>query len=343
MIVPALDNNPRRIKQFWNLFRFQRTIGLKTGLFAYNKETSRDQMWNCKKLAKFIALCINWPNIISTFYTNLSLLDDLQILALNPKLSVNKNLEDLSKDKKLIELLKYGCVEDNQQRMTEYTLVGLNYTKLLETSPIVAYIESNQDEESNNSLIINVVSAKYKSVNWYNQKYPLITIFEDKYVPFLSKNDPIWQSNIDKLAKLVLDSNENYTLKSGEKLDLGQGYGLQAKQIDVDGKKVWLQFDKDGQFVDDQVISTETNDPTWTCELDMSPGIKNVPVLKVHINNIFQGASNSIFQIDGLWLIDYANMISLSKYDSINGFSILSINKGKNASELGTLILAKPK
>ncbi len=30
-----------------------------------------------------------------------------------------------------------------------------------------------------------------------------------------------------------------------EKLDLGQGYAIEAKQVDVDGKKVWLAFSKD--------------------------------------------------------------------------------------------------
>ncbi len=88
--------------------------------------------------------------------------------------------------------------------------------------------------------------------------YPVLGFFAEKYVP-LKSNDA------SKLAKLVLDSKDKYTLKTGEKLDLGSGYSLQAKQVDVDGKKVWLELDKDGQYVDDQIVSTDTwSDHTWT-------------------------------------------------------------------------------
>jgi len=50
--------------------------------------------------------------------------------------------------------------------------------------------------------------------------------FAQKYVP-LKPNDA------SKLAKLVLDSDDKYTLKTGQSLDLGSGYTLQAKQVDV--------------------------------------------------------------------------------------------------------------
>jgi len=58
MISPALDDNPRRIKQFINQFRFQRTIGKRTGLFSYKEGIAPENMWNCKKLAKFVAISI---------------------------------------------------------------------------------------------------------------------------------------------------------------------------------------------------------------------------------------------------------------------------------------------
>ena len=141
----------------------------------------------------------------------------------------------------------------------------------------------------------------------------------DKYIP-LKSNDA------SKLAKLVLDSSDKYTLKTGDKLDLGQGYSLQAKQVDVNGKKVWLELDKDGQYVDDQIVSTDSSDSTWTCELDKIQGEDNVPVLKVHVNQVFQGAVDSIAQIDGLWLIDYANAIKINSDDSYGKLNNVGIS-----------------
>ncbi|AKB51978.1 hypothetical protein MSBRW_2725 [Methanosarcina barkeri str. Wiesmoor] len=156
-----------------------------------------------------------------------------------------------------------------------------------------------------------------KDVDWGN--YSVIGFFADKYIPLKS-------NAADKLAKLVLDSDDKYTLKTGESLDLGDGYSLQAKQVDVDGNKVWLEFDKDGEYVDDEIVSTDSGDHTWTCKVDDVQGEDDVPVLKVHVNQVFQGAVDSIAQIDAVWLIDYANAIKINSDDEFGKLNDVSIN-----------------
>jgi len=118
---------------------------------------------------------------------------------------------------------------------------------------------------------IGETEYKNKDVGWGN--YSVLGFFADKYIP-LKPNDA------SKLAKLVLDTDTKYTLKTGQSLDLGGGYTLQAKQVDVDGKKVWLEFEKDGQYVDDQIVSTDSGKGTWTCKVDDVQGEDDVPVLK---------------------------------------------------------------
>jgi S-layer protein (TIGR01567 family) len=183
----------------------------------------------------------------------------------------------------------------------------------------------------------NVVGTQYKCDSWSNDQYPLINLLGENYVPLFDNNDPIWKCNVNILAKLVLDSNGKYTLKTDEEHDLGQGYSLQAKQIDVDGKKVWLEFGKDGQYIDDQIISTETGSNIWTCQLDKIQGKDNVPVLKVHVSQIYQGATDSIAEIDGIWIIDYANVTTLQISDKLEGFTLTQIVNGLNESNLGSL------
>ena len=164
-----------------------------------------------------------------------------------------------------------------------------------------------------------IKSVDFKSSD-FTGSYPVLGFFADEYVP-LKSNDA------SKLAKLVLDTDSKYTLKTGDKLDLGQGYSLQAKQVDVNGKKVWLEFDKDGQYVDDQIVGTDVGDShVWTSELDKIQGEDNVPVLKVHVNQVFQGAVDSIAQIDGLWLIDYANAMKIETSDSFGKLNNVGIN-----------------
>ncbi|MDQ1254251.1 MAG: hypothetical protein QG646_3477 [Euryarchaeota archaeon] len=73
---------------------------------------------------------------------------------------------------------------------------------------------------------IGKTSYKYKDGGWGN--YNVLGFFADKYIPLKS-------GQADKLAKLIIDSKDKYTLKTGEKLDLGKGYSITAKQVDVDG------------------------------------------------------------------------------------------------------------
>ena len=190
--------------------------------------------------------------------------------------------------------------------------------------------------EKSASIICKVVGTNYQY--WSNEQYPIIDLFGEQEVPLLANNDPIWQPHVNKLAKLVLDNNKKYTLKNSEKLDLGQDYTLEVKQIDVDGKKVWLEFTKDGEFVDDQIVSTDAGSNTWTCELDKIQGEDNVPVLKVHVNQVFQSANDSIAQIDGLWLIDYANAKTLEVGDKFGEFTLAQIINGVDESNLGSLV-----
>lgn len=354
MVAPALDYNPRRMKQFLNLFRFQRTIGLQTGLFTYKKEAARNQMWNCKKLAKFIVIYIKWPSIILALNSNAKYLEELQTYALKPQ-NRTKDLDPWIEDEKLVELLKYGCIENDPQKEAEYTFLGLDFSKLLEISPVVLdpgsiqnleprelpIINGTQEPERRDHFIIYVAISNYKCPSWSKEHYPLINLFGENYVPLLSSNNSVWQSHVNMLAQLVIDSKDKYTLRTGEKLDLGQGYFLEVKQVDVDGKKTWLQFDKDDNYINDAIISTDTGNSTWTCKLDNIQGENDVSVLKVHVKEVFQGSVDSIVQIDGLWLIDYANIKTLEIGGKIGEFTLIEIVNGVNEYNLGGLVFKK--
>ena len=217
--------------------------------------------------------------------------------------------------------------------MKKYTTVALIALTVLIT--IAVNTASAVDNTCNRTNVCNVVDASYECSSWSNERYPVIDLFGEKYVPLIANYDPIWKCHIDKLAKLVLDSGDKYILKTGEKLDLGQGYVIQAKQIDVDGKKVWLEFDKNGKYVDDTILSTGEN---WTCYLDNIQGEDNIPVLKVHISDVYQSGNDSIVQIGGIWLIDYSSAKTLNIGDKIGGFTLEKIVSGVNKSNLGSLV-----
>jgi len=48
--------------------------------------------------------------------------------------------------------------------------------------------------------------------------------------------------------------------------------------------------------------------------------------MKVHVNQIISNASGSILQIDGIWLIEYANAKTLNIYNKLGAFTLSGIN-----------------
>ncbi|MFY1112244.1 MAG: S-layer protein domain-containing protein [Methanosarcinaceae archaeon] len=186
------------------------------------------------------------------------------------------------------------------------------------------------------------MGTKYECGSWSNEKYPVIDLFGEKYVPLFANNDDIWDASVDKLAKLILDSNESYTLEAGEILDLGHGYALEVRQIDIDCENVWLEFTRDGQYLADQTISvSDENDKAWTVALDNVQGEDNIVVMKVHVNQLFVGVEKRIVRIDGIWLIDYANARGLKIGDEFGEFTLEEIISGVDESNSGSLVFKK--
>jgi len=119
----------------------------------------------------------------------------------------------------------------------------------------------------------------------------------------------------------------NTLSKTGEIFDLGKGYAIRVKQIDIDSSKVWLEFTRDGELIDDEIISVISgSDNTWEVQLDGIQGENGVAVFRVHLNQIFQGEVDSIAQIEGLWLIDYANAATIESDDEFGVLNDVSIN-----------------
>ncbi|WP_269849448.1 S-layer protein domain-containing protein [Methanosarcina horonobensis] len=189
------------------------------------------------------------------------------------------------------------------------------------------------------SAICSVVGTGYECGNWSDEQYPLINLSGENYVPLFSSEDEIWQSHVNKLASLILDSNETHTLKPGETLDLGNGYALEVREIDIDSENVWLEVTKDGQHVSDQnVLVGADGNSTWTVTLDNVQGENDVVVMKVNVKQIFVGTETSVIWVDGIWLIDYASARTLNIGDKIGESTLGQIISGVDASNPGSLV-----
>ncbi|WP_135606589.1 S-layer protein domain-containing protein [Methanococcoides sp. NM1] len=131
------------------------------------------------------------------------------------------------------------------------------------------------------------------------------TLYEYTKVGFLAEEYFAVDDDVATLSKVLLDDDTSYTLRTGESLELEEGYAVTPKQIDVDGNKVWLEITKDGDFVEDKILTTnvdEAYEKTWYYEMELND-IEDVAVVMIHVDQVFQGQVDSLCVIDGIFQI----------------------------------------
>jgi hypothetical protein len=77
MAAPALDDNPRRIKTFVNLFRVRKMLAHELGVLETETWSAADDRVTPVQLGKFIALGLRWPRLVRHLERNRSLLAEL--------------------------------------------------------------------------------------------------------------------------------------------------------------------------------------------------------------------------------------------------------------------------
>jgi len=149
--------------------------------------------------------------------------------------------------------------------------------------------------------------------------------FGEKYVPFniINAHGTSTGMKADKMAQLVIDDSTKHTLKTGATLELGSGYTIVVDQIDVDGNKAYLKFFSDGKEVNSSIVNTKDNSD-WIFR-DKVLGESNVQILRIHVKDVFQGTQDSLVEIDGVWLMDYANASQIKVDDKVGVFKFKGV------------------
>ncbi|MCK5661051.1 MAG: SUMF1/EgtB/PvdO family nonheme iron enzyme, partial [Methanosarcinales archaeon] len=163
MIAFALDNNPRRIKQFINLFRLRIYIAVQTGLLHITEDSPVGEQLTPEQLGKFVAISLKWPLLLNDLDSDRSLLTQLQEAALDSKSEMDNHW---FKEEKLMELLRVGLIKNDSfdtsfgPDMHKYSLSGINVDKLLQVSPRVILPEKNAEENVGIEVTFNPISIK---------------------------------------------------------------------------------------------------------------------------------------------------------------------------------------
>ena len=157
--------------------------------------------------------------------------------------------------------------------------------------------------------------------------YAVLGFFAEPYVALgkagVYNSSPVLNIQAQKIAKLVIDDDTKYILKTGANLELGSGYSIVVDQIDVDGNKAYLKLFKDGKELNSSIINTNTaptlTSSTWIFNITVL-GEKDMQVMRVHVKDVFQGTESSLVEIDGLWMVDYQNAKEIKADDKYGKF-----------------------
>src|SRR5262249_37088136 len=97
MVAPALDYNPRRIKQFLNSFRLKTYIASLVDVLGPVSLPAPPGRYTLPQIGKFVAIGIRWPQFYADLESDRRLLVKLQLIALmgKPNLRFPKGQEDL--------------------------------------------------------------------------------------------------------------------------------------------------------------------------------------------------------------------------------------------------------
>ena len=113
--------------------------------------------------------------------------------------------------------------------------------------------------------------------------------------------------NADKLVELLVEfesSSDKKTMATGEAWDLGGGFTLTARQIDINGDKVWLSLAKNGRVMDETLIdASESGDCRYLYTENIS-GVEDVVVFFCWVDAVFRGTESNLIQVKYVFLID---------------------------------------
>ena len=115
--------------------------------------------------------------------------------------------------------------------------------------------------------------------------------------------------NANKLSKLLVEfktDSDKKTLVTEEPWDIGRGFTLTAKQVDLEGNKVWLSLAKNGKEIDNSVIDTGLHGDKRYMHTEDISGVDDVVVFFCWVDTVFRGTESNLVQVKYVFLIDNA-------------------------------------
>ncbi len=127
----------------------------------------------------------------------------------------------------------------------------------------------------------------------------------EKYVAISTGGSGMAYGN--KLSKLLVEfdsSSDKKTLSTGESWDLGNGFTLNATEINLEANAVFLSLAKNGMLLDDSVIDTGAGGDRRYMYTENVSGVNDVAIFSCYVDAVFRGTDSNLVQLKYVFLID---------------------------------------
>ncbi|MGE6717535.1 P-loop NTPase fold protein [Peribacillus frigoritolerans] len=217
MIAPYLDYNPRRIKQFLNIFRLYGYLSDELGLLRHNNSSQVGEAGlSLEQLGKVVAMSLKWPQFMTEAIDNEKFIKIfLQYAYDEADENVTRKFGVWRNETKLIELLREGCEKpDGQIDSKLIPRFGLNEANFVELFMVAEPVFRSYIPDSINStpIILKKMSQEsfidlvYELLEKYFDLATIEILNEEKWgkdFKILLKNGEALLVNIDNMFDMV--------------------------------------------------------------------------------------------------------------------------------------------
>jgi S-layer protein (TIGR01567 family) len=127
-----------------------------------------------------------------------------------------------------------------------------------------------------------------------------------------------------ELTRVLIDEDERRSVFAGSAIILNEGYRLTIKEVDLNGDSVLVSLTKDGQVVDEAIVSG-SNDYVYETELGSQ---EDVPLIAVHFSNIFRGTETNAVFVEGIFQIS-ENYVEIETGDNFGRMEVRSFSENE--------------
>ena len=242
----------------------------------------------------------------------------------------------------------------------EYTWTALSYSGFyydLDSGEGSETLTITLDSDNDRSIgdgeleyVTTPINTDFEQDDWGS--YQIIGFMAERYFAGYTDDTEFADDSVSlisegKLAKVLLDNDEEKSLYSGSSLVLKEGYELNIEEVDINGNSVLVTLEKDDEELDTSIVSS---DDDYVYEVDLGTD-DDVPIIAVHFNDIFQGTETNAVFVEGIFQIseDYLEIESGDEFgkmevDALSSDQIsmensdsISLGRGDTVSIMGKL------